>query len=87
MPHEVALITTIAAAFGLALLLGFVAVRLKTIQIARPLRPSIEIIARAHSNEEAELLRKEGVAHVLNGEHELALGMTRHVLEQIGEPW
>ena len=29
MPHSVTLITTIAAAFGLALILGFVAVRLK----------------------------------------------------------
>ncbi|MGH8772640.1 MAG: cation:proton antiporter, partial [Burkholderiales bacterium] len=29
MPHSVSLITTIAAAFGLALILGFVAVRLK----------------------------------------------------------
>ena len=29
MPHEPALITTIAAAFGLALILGFLAVRLR----------------------------------------------------------
>jgi hypothetical protein len=63
MPHEVALITTIAVAFGLALLLGLVAVR--------PKLPA----------------RKESAAHVLIGEHELALGMARHVLEQIGEPW
>jgi hypothetical protein len=33
------------------------------------------------------LLRKESAAQVLIGEHELALGMARHVLEQIGEPW
>ena len=59
----------------------------KTIGIARPLQPNIEIIARAHSNEEAELLRKERAEHVLIGEHELALGMARHVLEQIGESW
>ena len=58
---------------------------------ARPsgllVRFNIEIIARAHSNEEAELLRKERAEHVLIGEHELALGMARHVLEQIGECW
>ena len=29
MPHNVSLITTVAAAFGLALVLGFLAVRLK----------------------------------------------------------
>src|SRR5512136_843576 len=29
MPHNISLITTIAAAFGLALVLGFIAVRLK----------------------------------------------------------
>jgi K+:H+ antiporter len=58
----------------------------KAIEIARPLRPDLEIVARAHSVEEAELLRRERAAHVLIGEHELALGMARHVLEQIGEP-
>ncbi|MEB0030580.1 cation:proton antiporter, partial [Undibacterium sp. RTI2.1] len=29
MPHNISLITTIASAFGLALLIGFIAVRLK----------------------------------------------------------
>jgi len=29
MPHSISLITTIAAAFGLALIFGFIAVRLK----------------------------------------------------------
>jgi CPA2 family monovalent cation:H+ antiporter-2 len=29
MPHNISLITTIAAAFGLALILGFIAKRLK----------------------------------------------------------
>jgi CPA2 family monovalent cation:H+ antiporter-2 len=54
------------------------------IEIARTLRPDLDIVARAHSDEEAELLRRETGGRVFMGEHELALGMTRHVLEQIG---
>jgi hypothetical protein len=33
--------------------------------------------------EEAELFRKENVGKVFMGEHELTLGMTRHVIERI----
>jgi CPA2 family monovalent cation:H+ antiporter-2 len=51
---------------------------------ARALRPSLEMVARAHSDEEADLLRKETTGMVFMGEHELALGMTRHVLERLG---
>ena len=54
----------------------------KMIEIARTLRPGIEVVARAHSDEEAELLRKEQMGPVFMGEHELALSMTRHILEQ-----
>jgi len=53
----------------------------KMIEIARTLRPGIEVVTRAHSDEEAELLRKEEVGPVFMGEHELALSMTRHILE------
>ena len=38
---------------------------------------------RTHSEEEAELLRKENAGKVFMGEHELAVGMTRHVLERV----
>jgi monovalent cation:H+ antiporter-2, CPA2 family len=38
---------------------------------------------RTHSDEEAALLRKEKAGKVFVGEHELALGMTRHVLERV----
>jgi len=51
------------------------------IEIARTLNPSIETVVRTHSDEEAALLRKENAGMVFMGEHELALGMTRHVLE------
>jgi CPA2 family monovalent cation:H+ antiporter-2 len=56
----------------------------KIAETARALRPSLEMVARAHSDEEADLLRKETSGMVFMGEHELALGMTRHVLERLG---
>ena len=56
------------------------------IEIARTLNPGIEIVVRTHSDEEAELLRKENAGKVFMGEHELALGMTRHVLERMETP-
>ncbi len=52
------------------------------IEIARTLNPDIETVVRTHSDEEAALLRAENAGEVFIGEHELALGMTRHVLEQ-----
>ena len=55
----------------------------KMMETARMLNPGIDIIVRTHSDEEAELLRKENADEVFMGEHELALGMTRHILERI----
>jgi monovalent cation:H+ antiporter-2, CPA2 family len=55
----------------------------KTIEAARSIAPRLKIVARANSDEEATLLRKESAAEILIGEHELALGMTRRVLEQL----
>lgn len=57
----------------------------KMIAIARTLKPDIETVVRSHSDEETELLLKEKVGRVLMGEHELALGMTRYILERTGE--
>lgn len=57
----------------------------KMLEIARTLNPSIETVVRTHSEEEAELLRKESAGHVFMGEHELALGMSRHVLGRMSE--
>lgn len=53
------------------------------IEIARTLNPSIEIIVRTHSEEEAVLLRREKVGHVFMGEHELAKGMSHYLLERL----
>jgi CPA2 family monovalent cation:H+ antiporter-2 len=50
---------------------------------ARTVKPDIEIVVRAHSDDDAALLRKDRGNHVFMGEHELALGMTRQVLESM----
>ena len=49
---------------------------------ARTLNPDIEIVLRTHSEDESQLLRKDGVGTVFFGEEELARGMTSHVLER-----
>jgi K+:H+ antiporter len=53
------------------------------IEAARTLNPAIETVVRTHSEEEAELLRREKVGKLFMGEHELAVGMARHVLERV----
>jgi CPA2 family monovalent cation:H+ antiporter-2 len=53
------------------------------LEIARTLKPNIETVVRTHSDEEAALLRAERAGEVFIGEHELALGMTRYVLERV----
>jgi CPA2 family monovalent cation:H+ antiporter-2 len=55
----------------------------KMAEVARMLRPSIDIVVRTHSDEEAELLRAENIGRIFMGEHELALGMTEHVLQRM----
>jgi CPA2 family monovalent cation:H+ antiporter-2 len=46
------------------------------------MNPQIEIAVRLHNEDEAERLEQEVTATVFVGEHELALAMTRHVLER-----
>jgi monovalent cation:H+ antiporter-2, CPA2 family len=57
----------------------------KMVEIARMLNPRIDIVVRTHSDEEADLLRRDNVGEVFMGEHELAAGMTRHVLARFAE--
>jgi len=54
----------------------------KIVELARTLNPRIETLLRTHSEEEAELLRGEKAGEVFMVEHELALAMTRSVLEK-----
>ena len=56
----------------------------KMAQVARALNPEIELVVRSHNEEEAALLEQEQVGKVFMGEHELALGMTEHVLARMG---
>jgi CPA2 family monovalent cation:H+ antiporter-2 len=55
----------------------------RMIEIARILQPGVEIVVRTHSEEEAVLLEREHAGKVFMGEHELALGMARYVLERL----
>ncbi|MEO6423118.1 MAG: YbaL family putative K(+) efflux transporter [Candidatus Nitrotoga sp.] len=55
------------------------------IEIARMLNPNVETVVRTHSDEDAALLQKEHADKIFMGEHELALGMTRYVLERIAK--
>ena len=47
------------------------------------LNPKIEAVVRTHSEEETALLQRENAGKIFMGEHELALGMTRYVIERV----
>jgi CPA2 family monovalent cation:H+ antiporter-2 len=52
------------------------------VALARRVNPGIAVVLRTHSEDEAELLRREELGAVFMGEHELAASMARHVLER-----
>ncbi len=53
----------------------------KMIGVARTLNPRVHVVVRSHSEDEAELLRREQAVEVLVGELELANSMLRQVSE------
>ena len=53
------------------------------LDVARRLNPSIETVARTHSDEESEMLTREKVGGVFMGEHELARGMIGHIMDRL----
>jgi monovalent cation:H+ antiporter-2, CPA2 family len=53
------------------------------IETARALNPSIRTMVRSHNEQEAALLRAEGVGQVFLGEQELAHNMTRHIVDEL----
>ncbi len=59
------------------------------VDIARKLNPHIETVARSHTDEETDFLERDRIGRVFMGENELALSMTRHILEsrQSGGKW
>ena len=58
----------------------------RMVDVARTLNPDIEVVLRTHSEEEAELLRRENLGEVFLGEHELARGMSAHILSRVAVP-
>ncbi|HET7705886.1 MAG TPA: NAD-binding protein, partial [Thermoanaerobaculia bacterium] len=54
----------------------------KMVETAKMVNPSISIVIRSHSDDEAELLRGERAGTVFVGEQELARGMTEAVLKE-----
>jgi CPA2 family monovalent cation:H+ antiporter-2 len=54
----------------------------RMIGIARTVNPNIETVVRTHSEAELALLEKENAGKIFLGENELAVAMTRHVLER-----
>ena len=57
----------------------------RMVEVARQLNPGIEVVLRTHNEEEAELLRKDGMGTVFLGEHELAKGISAHVIASLGK--
>jgi len=55
------------------------------VEIARALNPSIDVVVRTHSEDEAALLRRENAGRIFIGEQELAKGMTGYVIEKLKE--
>lgn len=49
---------------------------------ARTLNPGIEIVVRTHNEDEAQLLRKDGIGTMFLGVEELAKGMIHHVVQR-----
>ncbi|WP_425584666.1 YbaL family putative K(+) efflux transporter [Viridibacterium curvum] len=56
------------------------------IDTARMLKRDIETVTRVHSEEEEAGFLKDRLGPVFMGEHELALSMTRHALDQLQTP-
>jgi CPA2 family monovalent cation:H+ antiporter-2 len=52
----------------------------RMVEVARTLNPRIKVLLRTHSDEEAELLRREGLGTVFMGEEQLANAMGAHIL-------
>lgn len=55
------------------------------IEQARAANPDLEIIARAHSDEEVEYLTKFGANLIIMGEREIARGITEHIARSLGQ--
>jgi CPA2 family monovalent cation:H+ antiporter-2 len=77
---EVLIQAHVARASVLVIAIADVVAMRRMVETARMLNPRVATILRTHSDEEAEILRKDGLGDVFMGEHELAGAMTRQVL-------
>jgi CPA2 family monovalent cation:H+ antiporter-2 len=57
----------------------------KIVHTAKTLNPSIAVVLRSQSADEASLLRQEQIGDVFLAEQELAKGMTEHVLNLLAK--
>ncbi|MFN8571720.1 MAG: cation:proton antiporter [Gemmatimonadaceae bacterium] len=73
----------IARASTLVLAVPDVVPAREMIVIARTLNPDIFCIVRSHGDDEANLLRQERADRVLNADQELAVAMTRDIMERL----
>jgi monovalent cation:H+ antiporter-2, CPA2 family len=58
----------------------------RIVELARELKPGIDIVVRTHSADEFEKLESLGAGRVVMGERELARGMTEYALRSLGVP-
>jgi CPA2 family monovalent cation:H+ antiporter-2 len=56
----------------------------KMVAIARQLNPPIEVVLRTDKADEARLFERDSLGRIFLSEQELALGITRHILERMG---
>lgn len=54
------------------------------VDTARKINPGIEVVIRSHSEMEARLLEQEQAGKIFLGEHELAISISKYVLEALG---
>jgi CPA2 family monovalent cation:H+ antiporter-2 len=73
----------VARASVLVIAMADVVALRRMVETARMLNPRVATILRTHSDEEAEILRKDGLGDVFMGEHELAGAMTRQVFARV----
>jgi monovalent cation:H+ antiporter-2, CPA2 family len=58
----------------------------RVLELARAANPSIDVVARAHSEPELERLESLGVGLAVMGERELAMSMLEYALRSLGVP-
>ena len=58
----------------------------RIVELARELKPGIDVVVRTHSESEFQALEEMQVGRVVMGERELARGMLEYALRSLGVP-